>query len=653
MFKNIKKRLRDLTIGKIFGSQEGYELFLGGKSVSGINVDHTNAMKCVAFFAGVNLISESIGSLPLFVFKRTKDNGKEKATNHPLYNILHSRVNDLTSSFKFRETLQGHLLTWGNGYAHILRNGRGQPVELWIMQPDRVQLKFIDNDLFYQWKDGSNQTTLINKEDIIHIAGLSFDGILGYDRVEQGKESIGTAIAAEEYSNSFFANNAAPSGFLKHPTTIKDSASVKKIMEDWETIYRGNRNAHKVALLQEGMDYKQISINPEVAQLLETKKFSVIDIARLLNIPPHMLRSLDGATFSNIVEQSLNFVIYTLRPWLVRWEQELNYKLFSKTERNNYFVEFSVEGLLRGDPVKRDQSLQIQFNSGVITRNEWRSLLNRNPIQGGDKILLTPPGTAPNQVQTKSLNKEAIHTRDSKLVTDRNKIIKSTKKLYKSAIEKVIKKEINVIRRLNKKYISNNDIIKFKSEIGDFYQKHYKFVFDNLININEHVAEIMNREVGKEVKQEKEVGDNVQSFVEKYTEARSFRHISSSQGQILKIVDDAKTNDDLEKDIINRLNEWDETRSDKFARNESQRSNNAILLATYGFYKVEKIKWVTVGKNCPLCDELNGKVVGVNKTFLQKGDTVVGDETVNNLTTNIDILSPPLHKGCDCSIISL
>jgi len=289
----------------------------------------------------------------------------------------------------------------------------------------------------------------------------------------------------------------------------------------------------------------------------------------------------------------------------------------------------------------------------VITRNEWRSLLNRNPIQGGDKILLTPPGTAPNQVQTKSLNKEAIHTRDSKLVTDRNKIIKSTKKLYKSAIEKVIKKEINVIRRLNKKYISNNDIIKFKSEIGDFYQKHYKFVFDNLININEHVAEIMNREVGKEVKQEKEVGDNVQSFVEKYTEARSFRHISSSQGQILKIVDDAKTNDDLEKDIINRLNEWDETRSDKFARNESQRSNNAILLATYGFYKVEKIKWVTVGKNCPLCDELNGKVVGVNKTFLQKGDTVVGDETVNNLTTNIDILSPPLHKGCDCSIISL
>ena len=361
--------------------------FFFGTSSSGKAVNEKTALQTTAVYACVRILAETIASLPFHTYRYTL-NGKEKAIEHPIYYLLHSEPNPEMTSFVFRETLMSHLLLWGNAYAQIIRDGRGRVLGLYPLLPNRMSVnRNNQGELVYQYeKDG--QTYFLRSYEVLHIPGLGFDGLIGYSPIAMAKNAIGMAIATEEYGAKFFANGANPGGVLEHPGVVKDPA---RIRESWNAVYQGSSNAHRVAVLEEGMKFQSIGIPPEQAQFLETRKFQINEIARIFRIPPHMIGDLEKSSFSNIEQQSLEFVMYTLDPWVVRWEQAIHRALFTENEKRQYFVKFNVDGLLRGDYQSRMNGYAVGRQNGWLSANDIRELENLNRIPedlGGDLYLI-------------------------------------------------------------------------------------------------------------------------------------------------------------------------------------------------------------------------------------------------------------------------
>jgi HK97 family phage portal protein len=361
--------------------------FFFAPSSSGKQVTEKNAMQSAAVYACVRVIAETVASLPLHLYRHVEE-GKRRDTLHPLYFLLHDSPNPEMTSFIFRETLMTHLLLWGNAYAQIVRNGHGEITGLYPLLPDKMQVSRNEEDeLIYLYQSGMKNIAF-RKEEILHIPGLGFDGLVGYSPITMARNAIGMAMATEEFGASFFANGAAPGGILEHPGTLKDPS---KVRESWNQLFQGSGNANKVAVLEEGMTYKQIGIPPNEAQFLETRKYQTEEICRIYRVPPHLVADLDKATFSNIEHQSISFVVHTIRPWLVRLEQAMNKTLLYPSERQDYFVEFNVDGLLRGDYESRMRGYATARQNGWMSANDIRRLENMNLIskeEGGDLYLI-------------------------------------------------------------------------------------------------------------------------------------------------------------------------------------------------------------------------------------------------------------------------
>ena len=386
-------RSRDKPQDRTAGS--GYAFYFGG-TTSGKAVTERSAMQMTAVYSCVRILAEAVAGLPLHLYRYKEDGGKEKALDHPLYLLLHDEPNPEMSSFVFRETLMTHLLLWGNAYAQIIRNGKGEVIALYPLMPNRMVVdRDIHGQLYYQYTRSTEEaptmkgvTVNLPPSDVLHIPGLGFDGLVGYSPIAMAKNAIGMAIACEEYGAKFFANGAAPGGVLEHPGTIKDP---QRVRESWQSTFGGSSNSNKIAVLEEGMKYTPIGISPEQAQFLETRKFQINEIARIFRVPPHMVGDLEKSSFSNIEQQSLEFVKYTLEPWLVRWEQSIQRTLFSPEEKKRYFAKFNVEGLLRGDYASRMSGYATARQNGWMSANDIRELenLDRIPTEdGGDLYLI-------------------------------------------------------------------------------------------------------------------------------------------------------------------------------------------------------------------------------------------------------------------------
>mgnify|MGYP000996850571 FL=1 len=370
--------------------------FLFGPTTSGKSVNEFTAMQTTAVYSCVRILSEAIASLPLHVY-RYKGAGKERVFDHPLYHILHDEPNSEMTSFVFRETLMSHLLIWGNAYAQIIRDGAGRVVALYPLLPNKMTVYRDKNgEIYYVYTRSSDEnpnfkeygTVMLRREDVLHIPGLGFDGLMGYSPIAMARNAVGMTIACEEYGASFFANGANPGGVLEHPGVLKDPA---KVRDSWNSVYQGSGNAHRIAVLEEGMKYQQIGIPPEEAQFLETRKFQINEIARLYRIPPHMVGDLEKSSFSNIEQQSLEFVKYTLDPWVIRWEQALARSLLLPEEKKQYFIKLNVDGLLRGDYQSRMTGYATARQNGWMSANDIREMEDLNPIapeEGGDLYLI-------------------------------------------------------------------------------------------------------------------------------------------------------------------------------------------------------------------------------------------------------------------------
>ena len=408
LFKS-RRKARDSLNGS------GYRFMMGG-STSGRKVNEHSAMQMTAVYACVRILSESIASLPVHLYQYESEGNKAKAVKHPLYRILHDEPNPEMTSFVFRETLMTHLLLWGNAYAQIIRNGKGEVIGLYPLMPNRMT---VDRDKSgqlvyqYQMQDSDTHTgktgyVTLRPSEVLHVPGLGFDGLVGYSPIAMAKNAIGLSIATEEYGAKFFANGATPGGILEFPGTVKNPESIR---ESWNKGFSGS-NAHKVAILEEGMKYTPISISPEQAQFLETRKFQIDEIARIFRVPPHMVGDLEKSSFSNIEQQSLEFVKYTLEPWIIRWEQSLNRALLTEKEKPDYFVKFNVDGLLRGDYQSRMNGYAIGIQNGFMCPNDVRALECLDLIpdeQGGNKYMCNG-----NMIDLASVGKQYQNNEESK-----------------------------------------------------------------------------------------------------------------------------------------------------------------------------------------------------------------------------------------------
>lgn len=399
-----------------------YSFYMGGSS-AGKNVNERSAMQMTAVYSCVRILAEAVAGLPLHLYRYKEDGGKERAIDNNLYHLLHDEPNKEMSSFIFRETLMTHLLLWGNAYAQIIRNGKGEVVALYPLMPNKMQVDRNENgELYYIYTRSSDEaktmegvTVYITPRDVLHIPGLGFDGLVGYSPIAMAKNAIGLAIATEEYGAKFFANGAAPSGVLEHPGTIKDPS---RLRENWNSTFGGSANSGKVAVLEEGMKYTPISISPEQAQFLETRKFQIDEIARIFRVPPHMVGDLEKSSFSNIEQQSLEFVKYTLDPWVIRWEQSLSRALLNEDEKRKYFFKFNLEGLLRGDYESRMSGYAVARQNGWMSANDIRELENMDkiPAEDGGDLYLINGNMLPLNKAGAYANKEKEDTADEEIL---------------------------------------------------------------------------------------------------------------------------------------------------------------------------------------------------------------------------------------------
>lgn len=387
------RRSRDHPVNQ-WTLTEGYPDSVLTRSASGANVSPSTAMQLSAVYACVRILAETVASLPLHLMRYNDSGGKEKAITHPLYYLLHDQPNEEMTSFVFRETMMTQLLLWGNAYAQKVYNGYGELIGLYPLLSSNMTVERNERgQLIYRYviesdqKDAGSLVTL-RREDVLHIPGLGFNGLVGFSPISMARQAIGTALACEEFGGKFFANGTMPSGVIEHPGTIKD---VKAFREKWQEAFAGAANAGKTPILENGMKFNKISINPQDAQFLETRKYQINEIARIFRIPPHMVGDLEKSSFANIEHQSLEFVKYSLDPWVIRWEQGLAKDTLSTEEKRKYYWNMNVDGLLRGDYASRMNGYAVARQNGWMNANDIRAMEDMNlipPEEGGDLYMV-------------------------------------------------------------------------------------------------------------------------------------------------------------------------------------------------------------------------------------------------------------------------
>lgn len=381
--------LKDPTLNRYFD--------LGARTDAGVTVTENTAMTYASVWQAVTLIAGDVGSLPLLFYKRLPNGGKERYTAHPLYSLLHDAPNSEMSSMVFRETLQAHLLIWGNAYAEIERDGAGRAVALWPLLPSQVT-PFRDGQVLRYRVAGFSGApdVILDARDVLHVPGLGFDGITGYGVVRMARQSLGLLGAAEKFGATFFGNGTTFGGALKAPGVLGDKA-IKNLRESVSAYHSGPDKAHRFLILEQGMDYVKFGVDPNDAQFLETRKFQIAEVARWFNLPVSKLREMDNSSVrANIEQEALDYVISTLRPWLVRWEQEMKRKLISPLERNTQHIEFNIAGLLRGDLQSRYAAYAVGRQWGWLNADEIRELENMNPLpDGAGQKYLSPVNMVP------------------------------------------------------------------------------------------------------------------------------------------------------------------------------------------------------------------------------------------------------------------
>lgn len=640
LFGGKEKRFQFLSLSDL-DNMIKYGILGGTPTKSGTPVNEFSALKYSGVWAATRILSETLASLPLFLLLGKKENSRSKAYDHPLFDILHDRANDEMTSFVWRETMQAHLVTWGNCYSEIERGNDGWIKGLWPLRPDRVAPFRAENgSIKYKIYLPNKEEVILPAYNILHIPGLGFDGLVGYSPISMAREAIGLGLSSEEFGANFFSQGTHMGGIVTSPLGVRKDR-VESFKKDMKEQFEGLGKSHRLAVLEEGMEYHNIGIPPNDAQFLETRKFQINEIARIFRIPPHLLADLEHATFSNIEEQSLEFVQYTMMPWLTRWEQAINNKLLIKSERQVYFAKFSVDGLLRADSKSRSDYYNKMFNIGAFSVNKILEFEDINPIGEDGDIHFVPLNMVPIEYAAKppeekqpSFNKPDdqknsaelfVDKRTEKIVESRKILANAYKGMFKDAISRIVNREINDIKRATKK-------TDFNDWLKSYYEEFKSFISKQITPVIESYVEMLRTEVVRETGIDVRMNINIDDYVSVF----NIFYAKEARDYILQLVNDGVTN-------------WEEQyacRVDEVAEHELKFIDNQVSVVLYQEAGMLRKKWVSSEESCALCKSLNGKVVGIKEGFLEVDDRIHGDEKKSLLKIN------PAHPKCNCYIIA-
>jgi HK97 family phage portal protein len=358
--------------------------FLAGANLygsnSGIGVSEKTSIALTAVWSAIRLLSETIASLPLNVYRMDKDGSKFIDYDNPLNKLISIAPSPNYTSYNFIETMMTHLLLYGNAYAVIIRNGGARPIELKICDPESVEpIKSQDDGLvYYKTKSG-----MYSSKEILHIVGFSYDGIKGKSPIQACQQALSIGMASQQFGSNFFGRGANLAGVLEHPARLSDDAA-NRLRESFAQRFSGINNSHKTAVLEEGVKFKPIGLPLADLQYIETRRFSTEEVARLYRVPLHLLQDLSKSSFNNIEQQSLEFAKYSLMPYLRNWESELYRKLLADREQSTHFFKFNTKELLRSDANSRADYYRKMFEIGALSPNEIRNLEDMNKIQNGN-----------------------------------------------------------------------------------------------------------------------------------------------------------------------------------------------------------------------------------------------------------------------------
>ncbi len=650
---------RDLSPTSAWGLVQSLRSVYSPQSVAGTTVRPDTAMRCAAVFACVRVVAETVASLPLPVYRRLAGGGKQRAPMHPLYPVLHDQANPEMTAMELREVLVGHACLWGQAYAEIEFDGVGRVVALWPLRPDRTRAERDEQGKIWYVTEIERLGTRVA---LPAYRVWHTQGFMGLSPIAQAREAIGLALAAEEYGARFFSNDSRPGGVLKSPKVLSKEAA-ERLKASWEAAHSGLSKAHRVAVLEEGVEWQQIGIPPEDAQYLETRKYQVAEIARIFRVPPHMIADLDRATFSNIEQQSIEFVVHCIRPWLVRFEQGIKRDLFSERDRAEYFAEHVVDGLLRGDVASRYQAYAIGRQWGWLSADDIRELENMNPLPDGNgRIYLTPMNMIPAGEEQQSAPSAQPAQRSLPLVlplpevraTSRGyieacrRIARSYRRLIVEAAERILRREEHDVMQQAERLLGRRDAASFQAWLAEFYEGHPEFVqrafLPVFLSLADQVAANAAEQIGREA-------EDLDEFVRDYTAVAANRYAQSSLGQLREVIAAAQVaNRDIIEALQERFDEWRETRPGKLAVTHTVRASNAVTHETWRRGGVERIAWVAYGKSCPYCHHLDGKTVEITETYAREGEEMQPEGAESKLVVRRNTHHPPLHLGCDCGI---
>jgi len=455
----------------------------------GQSVNPDSAKRLASVYSCITVISETIAMLSVNVFEKTDEFSKKKAKDHPLTRLLREEPNRWMDPFTFFELLQRHLLYRGNAYCQKIMNRNGKINELIPLHPSRVEVSFskTTSELVYLYNRPDGGKKEFSQQEIFHLRNQSEDGITGRSPIEVVADSIGFGLNLLDHGNAMFANGARPDGLLKVMGTLKDEEAISRLRDQWQSMHGGAQKSGKVAVLEQGTEYEPISMNMRDAQFIEARKFSVEEIARIFRMPPHMIQELSRATFSNIEEQSINFIRYTIQPWLKRWEHAISYQLIDKKDRNDLFVRFKTDSLLRGDFKSRSEAYASAIQNGYMSRDEVRSQLDLNPIpenKGEDFLVplnLGIAGEEPDEEEKPA--KEEIDNKAKKEKKAAPEIGDKTDDLFHFVFTRALTKEANALKRLSKKEQNS-----YPQLLTEFYVTHSKFMSEALGEIADIVT---------------------------------------------------------------------------------------------------------------------------------------------------------------------
>ena len=638
----------------------------GGPTASGRAVNEETALRLATVYACVRVIAESVASLPLVTYRRLA-RGKERAPMHPLYPLLHDAPNPWMTGYSFREMLQGHLLLWGNAFARIIRDEGGAIRAFHPLRPDRMKRPEFSpaGTLVYEYQRASGQPEVLPQVNVLHLRGLSTDGLWGYSPIQLQREQLGLALVEQEFSARFFGNSARPGGVLETKGRLGPEAATN-LAASWNALHQGVGQSHKVAILEEGLTWKQIGMPLQDAQLLQARQFERSEIAGWFRVPPHMIGDVDRSTSwgSGIEQQTIGFITYTLRPWLVNWEQAIMQACLLESERERFLVEHLLDGLMRGDAASRGQFYVQMIEHGVFSPNEVREKENLNPAENGDELLVPlnlgllsqlgqQPEAMPEEPEDMPMpaGGRSDNASEHRSSAGRRRLREIWHGVIRETAQRLVDRQVSEIESVAPTLLARRSVADLDAWLDRFHRDELQPLAEQLFTpIFSAYAGSVEREALAETGVPI-LTETMAPFLAAYSVAFALHYVTQSGGQLRALVLKAQASQkDVAGAVLARLAEWQEKRAGKVADVESIRLGEAAAIQTYKRAGIGKVTWRTIRKNCPFCRQIDGRAVAIGQKFAGPGDQLDDPQGTQPLVIRRRTGHPPLHASCDCYV---